>query len=292
VEVAKRLVPEHSPINLGVNGYTSFQGYKALLKYGDLVKPNIVFIAFNYNDRRFAQEADSDAVFRALGRYGSIRDLGESIYLFRVAAFLHRRLGGAGLDSLDIMPEVRLDRVRPRVDPGGYRENLTMMVQWARQRRIPVVFVLFGDNPNATYVLRQGIKYLSEKRYELAIKLLRQARDHPLSQFVALAGLYLSRAYSEAGLKGEAQDALALKNVRSSLHGIYPILLDSEYHEIAREVAGKFGIQVIDAASELNKTPNVYFDFAHFDPEGHEIVGRLVADVIKGAQMNSAGGKP
>jgi hypothetical protein len=71
VSAAGRMVPEVDVINLGMNGYTSFQGYKALLKYGHLIRPDIIFIAFNFNDRRFVlspELADSDAVFRRIAR--------------------------------------------------------------------------------------------------------------------------------------------------------------------------------------------------------------------------------
>jgi lysophospholipase L1-like esterase len=47
----RRLADTHS-LNLGVSGYSSYQGYQALLHYGDQLKPDIVFVAFNYNDRR------------------------------------------------------------------------------------------------------------------------------------------------------------------------------------------------------------------------------------------------
>jgi hypothetical protein len=162
-----------------------------------------------------------------------------------------------------------------------------MMAQWARQRGIPVVFILLHDNPNETYALRAGTRYLAEKNYELAIKFLHFARDRPRSWFAGLASLYLAQAYAAIGLTSEAREALSLENVQASVHGGYPVVLDSEYNKIMMEVALQFGAQVLDAASELDKAPGVYFDFCHFDRQGHEIVGRLVADAIKAARMKS-----
>ena len=289
VEVAKHLLPETASINLGVPGYTSYQGYKSLLKYGDLVKPNIIFVSFNFNDRRYVMQeaqADSDVAFRRLYASRRVQYLADSSYLFRFVDFLSRRLRNAGSVS-GTVGEVHLDKVRPRVDPRSYRANLTEIALWAKQHGIPVVFILLHDNPNDTYSLRQGIKYLAEKDYELAIKYLLFAKDRPNSWFVGLARLYLSKAYTEIGMKHEAEQALILKNAPVTFHGGYPIALDSEYNRIMRDVAEQFGAQVLDAGSELDKMPGVYIDAGHLDGEGHAIVGRFVADVIKSAEMNA-----
>jgi lysophospholipase L1-like esterase len=293
VGVANRLLPQSPSINGGVNGYTSYQGYKALLKYGKLIEPNIIFISFNFNDRRFAVQpelADSDAVFQRLYTSGLIRHFSEVSYLFWTATFVSSKLSPASPGAPRMIgsmsaTEVRLDRVRPRVDARGYRENLTKMVQWAGQHGATVVFILLGDNPDQTYSLREGVKYLSEGNTDLAIKHLTLAKDESDDRwFSALARLYLSKAYRKAGMHDEAQQILSLE-AAAGITGGYPIILDTEYHGIMREVADEHGVLVVDAARELNKIADVYWDFCHFDRRGHEIVGRLVANVIETAKM-------
>jgi lysophospholipase L1-like esterase len=292
VEIANKLVPQAVSVNLGVPGYTSYQGFKSLLKYGDLLEPKIIFVSFNFNDRRYVvQEAqiDNDATFRRLYDSRFVRYLAESSYLWRFAAFLSRRLMSADLGTAESgkLGEVQVDRLRPRVDPQSYRMNLTKIALWARQHGVPAVFILLHDNPNETYSLRQGIKYLDEKNYELAIKYLQFAIDRPKSSFSALARLYLSRAYTGIGMKNEAQEVLSFKNALVTVRGGDPVALDSEYNNIMRDVAEQFGDEVIDAGSELDKTPSVYFDFCHFDAQGQAIVGKLVADAIKSAGVNT-----
>ena len=51
-EVLDRMLPDASVINLGTNGYTSFQGYATLVRYFDTVRPDLVIASFNFNDRR------------------------------------------------------------------------------------------------------------------------------------------------------------------------------------------------------------------------------------------------
>jgi lysophospholipase L1-like esterase len=289
VEVANRLLPQSPSINLGVNGYTSLQGYKSLLKYGKLIDPNIIFISFNFNDRRFVllpEHADSDASFQRMYSSNLVKLLSEVSYLFGAVNLVSSWLRPASPGASGFMAEVRLDKLRPRVDTQSYRENLTKMVQWAKQYGIAVVFILLGDNPNQTYLLRKGVEYLSEGNYELAIKYLTSAKDDSEDHwFSALARLYLSKAYREAGLHDMAEQVLSLENAIAWLQGGYPIILDTEYNRIMKEVADEHGILVVDAVLELNKIPDVYFDYCHFDERGHEIVGRLVTKVIETAKI-------
>ncbi len=51
-EVLDDLRPDADVINLGVSGYTSFQGYTALVEYFDQVRPDVVIASFSFNDRR------------------------------------------------------------------------------------------------------------------------------------------------------------------------------------------------------------------------------------------------
>ena len=48
VELLDNLLPDMDFINLGVPGYTSYQGYKTLLKYGLKLDPSIVIVSFNF----------------------------------------------------------------------------------------------------------------------------------------------------------------------------------------------------------------------------------------------------
>src|SRR5262245_57386983 len=137
VGVANRLLPQVASFNLGMNGYTSYQGYKALMKYGDLIDPNVVVISFNFNDRRFVllpDQADGDGAFRRLHTSNRIRSLAEISYLFWTVTYLAGKLNFSSPRATKMVgamsaANVRLDQVRPRVDPKDYRDNLTRMVQ-------------------------------------------------------------------------------------------------------------------------------------------------------------------
>ncbi len=64
-EVLDRALPAANVINLAWLGYSSFQGYQTLLRYGDELKPELILASFNFNDRAYVydQNVDSEEKF-------------------------------------------------------------------------------------------------------------------------------------------------------------------------------------------------------------------------------------
>src|SRR5258706_2543142 len=97
----ERRVPGVSAINLGVIGYSSYQGLFAVKKYLPVLKPDLIVVSFNFNDRRYvtqAAEADGPAAFErsyaASGALGHIAHALEYVHLYRT---LRRVLQSVGL---------------------------------------------------------------------------------------------------------------------------------------------------------------------------------------------------
>jgi lysophospholipase L1-like esterase len=273
-----------------MNGYSSYQGYKALLKYGPGIRPNLIFVSFNINDRRFMLTpdlAESDRVFRRIARADQFQRLSEASYFVSAAGQAGKWFSGRNLGIVEMIGDtensaVRLDKVVPRVSLKNYRDNLNKMVQWAKENNSAIAFIVLGDNPNQSHSAREGRKRLEEKDYQGAIKILEEAKDEEEDKwFAAPARLYLSKAYAETGRPREAEGVLSMQKAITSLVGGYPLTLDTDYHEVMRSVAAEHGLPVIEAAAELNKTPEIFWDYCHFDEKGHETVGQLVADAIK-----------
>jgi lysophospholipase L1-like esterase len=287
-ESANREQPQVSSINLGVPGYSSYQGLRALEKYGERIKPDIIFIAFNYNDRRLVLDpalADSKKTFDQMYAASRIQRFAEAIYLFRAAQHIVQNVSAASPAATGHLPEADIATLKPRVDIESYRQNLTGMVQWAQSRGIATAFILLGDNPAQTRLLNEGIKLLSAGRIGEAIAALEAAdNDNDHKTFSLLARLHLAKAYAAANREGEAVRIRNVRDVFGGVHGGYPIALDTEYHRVMREVAVRHDIVVIDAVSELEKMPEVYFDQCHFDNRGQDVVARLAVKAIEAAR--------
>jgi tetratricopeptide (TPR) repeat protein len=156
------------------------------------------------------------------------------------------------------------------------------MVEWARQHGSTPYFILLGDSPNQTEPLQRGIALLERKDYEEAIKQLTPITS--TFRLPALARQYLSIAYRETGRIDQAEQVLLIEPMCSS-HGGTPVLQDTDYHKAMRDVAEEYNVTLVDAASKLDETPRVFFDdLNHFDAEAHEMVGKLVRDVLANAR--------
>jgi lysophospholipase L1-like esterase len=290
-EVVDRLLPDARTVNLGVPGYTSFQGYKLLLTHEFDISPDVVVVSFNYNDRRYVLSSDAVdgderfrriyAVQRGQSRRVAVAPFLEFVYLYRLTRFLVRALGfvePSGSDRGPTAGTVRLDTLHPRVDLESYRYNLVRMVQLARQYGAAPVFLILKDNPVQTEYLTKGVGFLEDSLYEPAIESLRVAAQLK-NTFSSLARIYLARAYRARGLSTLADSVLQSKAVLS-LHGGAPVQLDSEYNRVMNEVAAEYGVDIVDAGRVLDEAPAHYFDFCHFDAPGHEKVGTLLAERI------------
>ena len=287
VEVLDRLLPNASVINMGVNGYTSYQGYKTLVKHGLHLKPDLIIVSFNYNDRRYVDSGDaidSDHKFSQDSLLRERKNFSDKLNNMRLPIILSSVMRKAGLsgytevDNSGVFDDVRT--LHARVSLKDYHDNLTKIAQLGKNSNIPVLFLLLKDNPAYTEHLRQGIELLEASQYDEAIRELKIAVNSR-NEFSDLARKYLSLAYDKAGLVENAKNILRIERPLLSLHGGYPIYLDTEYNAIMRDVATKHNIRLVDAGSVLDKYPSTFLDMCHPDAEGHEKIAHLLYDTLK-----------
>lgn len=285
VEVVEELLPDVHAINLGVIGYTSYQGRVSFEQYAPLLKPDLVVVSFNYNDRRSILEPgaiDGAAEFQRM--YRSRSNAGARIAGFLDASYLVRALRRA-MRVAGLVTEVggRIDTLPPRVSEEAYRRNLSLIAEETKRLGIPLVFLQLKDNPLESYHLKEGIKSLegveATRSDTMAIAHLAVAVEST-NMFSDLARLHLAKAYRAQGNGVKAEKALSSSVPFRSLQGGRPIRLDTAYNDIMRQVARDYGVELVDAATVLDEQPEDYIDFCHFNEDGHRRVGALLASRI------------
>lgn len=289
VEVLDALLPDVSVINLGVNGYTSYQGYKAFQKYVPELNPAVAIVSFNFNDRRYVlpnDGVDSDAKF---GRYVTghqVDYVREWLFTYRYLLSLMKKVGV--VSEPKIAQAESLDELTVRVPPDSYRENLVRMAEIARDRKLPLIFMILKDHPVMTEHLDRGIALLESSQLDEAIKELTIAvyLHNPYSD---LARKYLARAYERKGDPEEARRFVRLGNPLVSVHGGYPLFRDIEYNDIMRKVAKEFHITVVEAGRALDDDPSFFLDNCHPNEKGHQKIASLLQAAI--AETLARGGQ-
>ena len=287
VEVLDRLLPDIDVINMGVPGYTSFQGYSRLLKEGLNLNPSLIIVSFNYNDRRYVlnkEDMDSDDRFKAMRKDATRSGLEQVVKRIHLTHSLRFAMQKSGILKTDASASPRPDSVDirtmyARVPPEQYRQNLTRIADVSNEKKIPMIFLLLKDNPANTEHLTKGIELLNNSEYQEAIREFRICRGQMIHSVIARR--YLYEAYEKLGFPEKAEESLFLKDIWLGAHGGFPVYPDFLYNEIMIAVARERNIELVDAGSLLNQDPGVYIDGVHFYPEGHAKVGHLIFDSIK-----------
>jgi lysophospholipase L1-like esterase len=289
-EQLEKLVPGARVINLGVIGYSSYQGLKRLEAMLPELKPSVIVACFNYNDRRYVvghEQADSEAYFRRIARAGAIHQLNRDIYLLRLVGALGGQ-GGLFEDPLEddnmefarsALAHVNIETLEPRVGPRAYRENLTRIAQVAAGQGIPVIYLLLRDNPKPSGFLNEAAARIESGKTAEAIELL-QANTGGQSYYSLLARKMLAGLLRQAGRAAEAERLIYVDYPIVSLNGAMPIERDADYNKIMREVAVATGSAVVDAGAALQQKPEVYMDYCHPLPPGHRIIAELLAGPV------------
>ncbi len=283
VEVAERQLRGVDAINIGVIGYTSFQGRLALAKQMPALKPDLVVVSFNVNDRRYLLQSsvgDSEEGFARTWR-ASRSWLAATLDVLDVSYFVRafrKVLRAAGLLPKPL-EEVDVSTLAPRVDPTAYRHNLEQIAVDAKALGIPVMFMILRDNPTQVAPLRAGVDALRRGDVDSAIgQLEKAAAGTPM--FSSLARLYLAEALNAKGDKTRAAQVLHTRSIYNSFSGGQVVRLDTEYNDIMRDVAQRTGSEVVEGADALEQQPGDFIDYCHFNADGHRRLGELLAKKI------------
>jgi lysophospholipase L1-like esterase len=289
-EVLDRALPGATVANMATPGYSSFQGYRTLVKYGEQLRPAAIIASFSYNDRGYVYNQNVDSAEKFARFYDEYHSLGrfawlDHIYTARVLRSAMRRLG-----VIRPEPAVRIDvrELQARVPPESYRENLRRIAEYGRARNIPVLFVLLKDNPFHTSQITDGIEYLERGDHQHAIRAFTIGLSDQVSE--TLARKYLAHAYAAAGEEDKAAEAGHIPAMRETVGGFQPIYLDSDYHQIMIDVGRELGVPVVDARPILDESDEVFIDMSHPDESGHARIAALLLEAIRKAAPSLAKG--
>jgi lysophospholipase L1-like esterase len=283
VEVLDDMLPDTDIVNMGVSGYTSFQGYETLARHLESLQPDLVIASFNFNDRR---AVPSEEVMDSRGKFGREAILHQTdllrsnLYLYRTMQYGMSMLGMVNGAS-NSGPAMDVRQAHVRVPPAKYRHNLKSIARLCNEHNVPLIFIVLQDNPLHTEHLRNGVSALAEGRYEIAEHHLRIAANLD-NWFSDLARKYLADILEQRRTKEEAQEAAAITlPAWSHTHGGRPLHLDSEYNDIMRIVAREEGAILVEAGLLLAREPSMYLDLCHPDERGHRVIATLLRPAVE-----------
>ncbi len=133
-------------INLGITGYTSFQGKMLFKKFAKELKPDLVIFGFGPNDRYPALLSDQEHY-----QYGTWEKNPLDLALSRLQIYKLLKSGIVYLirrsQGLSLNPKTFLPRLKRKVSPKEYKENFAQIYQECQPLGCEVI-LLNVDFPN------------------------------------------------------------------------------------------------------------------------------------------------
>jgi lysophospholipase L1-like esterase len=280
-EVLNRALTKATVVNMGTLGYSSFQGYQTLRKYGGALKPAAIIASFNYNDRAYVYDRKTDSAEKFETYYDALYkpvtyDWLDKVYTTRILRAVMRRIG---LIRTDPISRIDVRDLEARVPLDAYRENLRRIVEYGRARMIPVMFILLNDNPYHTRKIRAGIEYHQRGDHEHAIRAFTIGLSNRISG--TLSRKYLAQTYASMGAGDTAAEVAQVERLYETVGGFHPIYLDSDYNTAMMEVGRELGVKVVDARPILEAHPEMFLDICHPDEAGHKLIAELVLNALR-----------
>jgi hypothetical protein len=279
--VLNRALTRATVVNMGTLGYSSFQGYQTLRKYGNDLKPAVIIASFNYNDRAYVYGRNIDSEEKFAQYYDALHkpvtnDWFDKIYTTRMLRAVMRRIG---LIRTDPIAKIDVRDLEARVPLDQYRQNLRKIVEYAGARKIPVMFILLKDNPYYTRKIRAGIEYRERDENEHAIRAFTIGLSNRVSG--TLSRKFLAQTYAAIGANDTASDVGHIEKQLETVGGFHPIYLDVDYNRAMIEVGRELGVKVVDARPMLDANAEMFLDMCHPDEGGHKLIAELVLEALR-----------
>jgi len=177
--------------NLGVMGYSSYQGLELLRRRAHELHPDLVVIGYAMNDGRVPGWRDRDMSSYRVSQWLSRLELFKLLHYFTLLTKYRPTSLSERLHAKAAQPAAAADYMTmqewTRVAPTDYEANITAMIELARSRGAGVILVyneLWQDGP-----------------YRDVLARVARARTVPLVDSSALVAA--ARAQAEAALEGE-----------------------------------------------------------------------------------------
>ena len=276
-----RALAKATVVNMGTLGYSSFQGYQTLRKYGDALKPAAIIASFNFNDRAYVYDGKTDSAEKFEQYYDALSkpvtyDWLDNIYTTRMLRAVMRRIGLVRTDPIN---PIDVRDLEARVPLDDYRENLRRIAEYGRERTVPVMFILLNDNPYYTRKIQAGIEYHHRGDHEHAIRAFTIGLSNRTSG--TLSRKYLAQTYASMGAGETAAEVAHIERQRETVGGFHPIYLDSDYNRAMIDVGHELGVMVVDARPILQTHPEMFLDMCHPDEAGHRLIAELVLNALR-----------
>ena len=256
-------------INVGIPGYSSYQGLMFLREKILQFQPDLLIASFGFNDRRTVPDSgwiDSAEYFSGSYRSYRIRNILRKSYLYRLIELLFSG-GPPSIEGYIV-----------RVDSAKFAQNLEQIAQIAEGNNIPLIFLGIPDNPiilrryeSAKELFEQGSVYTARRLIQSSMKFYSRMERHRFNRWVEDAGI-------------QAEPLAEFPDVMTFFGGL-PVYTGEEYNRIIKQTAARLHTYYVELDTIV--TEYDYIDFIHFNENGTDKAAQAVfSAIVKGGYID------
>lgn len=287
-----------SVINAGVLGYTTYQGLEFLKEHFEELCPDIITVAFNFNERRliksheFKHGPDYSRNYynKFKYAYGKLSSFLIKSYIGLFMYSLVKKFGvllkrKPGINKKNITS----DDLRPRISEPEYKEYLRGFARLAKEKNIRIVFINLCDSPDRVEDIYKGLRMHEQDQHNEALSTIRNVTNSKLRCFRSLAHYQLGRIYEAMGRFDrsgrEYKHAFEKAHFELDILGGPPIRTDMDYQDIMRNTARENSIPILDLPAVFDDRSLYFKDFCHLDEKGHKWIAEELFKIITDNSM-------
>lgn len=281
-------------INMGVIGYSSYQGLK-LFEQSMQMQPDLVILGYGYNDRRYTASNRQDNKTYFSQTYRSIQFHQFILELSSLCNWI--------AEWNQSQTETSLHEAQPRVPIEQYKQNFLSMLDICVQNNLPAVVLGLRDNPNFINRIEQAIFLEDNAQKVESVKLYLEIMSSPNLTESSLAPYLLMQLVNSANQEEREifQELLAVDSLDEwisnlgkirlpldSMMGMTVIRPDHDYLAVLKEICSNYNqAQYIDLSQVMANLPDdekqqCYFmaDPCHISSRGHALLALHLVPVI------------
>jgi len=276
-------------LNLGADGWSSYQGLQLLRTKAISYSPDVAVFAFGINDTDTDwRMTDHERALKLDTAFVSIQRALERSMLFYFAQrqFLKARGWLFGKTKVQGTRRAGKGPEVPRVSKEEYAANIAACITICREHGILPVLLIIPLNPYNNWE-----SYISPDRVllnsrELASSLVKAEGKGPLPASIpALRALVLSHPGfypARHALAKAYQEAGDLASADTEFRALMDSTVFYEYNAEARRTATRMGALVVDLERDfLELKDHLFIDEMHPSPTGAELIARALAEALE-----------
>jgi hypothetical protein len=274
-------------INAGVPGYSIYNCFVYLKRDGIRFDPDLIILETNFNDRRYIlskEYEDGVDFYHAFYHRLRAREILNGSFIYRglrrilVHVFDLSRNDLFVTDKFDYK-HIDMENLHCRVEPERYRNILGEIVDFARERDMPVILIPLGDPPSYVDDFYKACSLAEAGNLKETYNLFMKMEQLPFYRIIVAKKA--NEILVAHGRHHKVIKTIPVQVEWMSTDGNIPVHLSDPYVEIMEDAAREPDVFIVGIDPVTVRQKQLYVDYIHLNEEGHRLLAEKLFKELK-----------